>query len=146
MKRVEVGGMTLEFDEKLVMKQEVRVGDNVNLIVKEYSDYKIYKGVVISLLPYADDNVAIEVLYIDDSYTGFEIKKKTLMSKVTDEEVKARIIKIENDDFLPFTKERAIDILDKSILDAENKYNEAKAKKEYFLKYYNKYFEDTKNE
>ena len=31
MKQIEVNGMLLEFDEKLLLKQEIRVGDNVQV-------------------------------------------------------------------------------------------------------------------
>ena len=150
MKQIEVNGMVLEFDEKLILKQEIKVGDNVNLLKKSYSSYNVYKGVVTAILPFNDDVVAIDVLYIEESYGSFEVKTQTVMADVTGESDKDnpyKIIKIYNDaDFIPFTKDRALDVLDKKILECENALNDAKAKKAYFLKYYNKYFKDTENE
>ena len=39
MKQIEVNGMLLEFDEKLLLKQEIRVGDNVQVLKKSYSSW-----------------------------------------------------------------------------------------------------------
>ena len=35
MKQIEVNGMIYEFDEKLLLKQEIRVGDNVQILIKD---------------------------------------------------------------------------------------------------------------
>ena len=56
-----------------------------------------------------------------------------------------KIVRVDNE-FLPFTKDRAIDMLDTKIKEAEHALQDAKDKKEYFLKYYNKYFREIENE
>ena len=53
-----------------------------------------------------------------------------------------KIIKTADPNFLPFTKERTLDLLDRDIEKKESALKEAQAKKDYFLKYYNKYFEE----
>lgn len=142
MKQVEVNGMLLEFDEKVLLKQEVRVGDSVQLLVEEYSSPKLYTGVVTQILPFNENLPAVEVMYIDSGYSTFEIKKKLITNK---DDEKARIIKVD-DTFLPFTKERAIDMLDAEIRKKEDELRVAKEKKEYFLKYYNKYFHEIESQ
>lgn len=52
MREIEVNGMIMEFDEKMLMKQEIRVGDNVQVLIKNYSSYDCYPGVVINLMPF----------------------------------------------------------------------------------------------
>lgn len=52
MKQIEVNGMIYEFDEKLLLKQEIRVGDNVQILIKDaYSSRPdLYSGVVTQIL------------------------------------------------------------------------------------------------
>ena len=143
MKQIEVNGMLLEFDEKVLLKQEIKVGDSVQLLLDEgYSSPSLYTGVVTQILPFDENMPVVEVMYINTSYSTFEIKKKLITNKDGE---KSKIIKID-DTFLPFTKERAIDLLDESIRKKEQELREAKEKKEYFLKYYNKYFHEIKAE
>lgn len=140
MKEIEVNGMIMEFDEKMLMKQEIRVGDNVQVLVKNYSSYDCYPGVVINLLPF-ENAPAMEVMYVKSDYSSFELKKKVIVHKVDSKENddSVKIIKM-NDKFLPFTKERAVDVLEQDIRKKEHELNEAKMKLEYFLKYFNTYF------
>ena len=136
MKQVEINGVVLEFDEKLLVKQEIRVGDSIQLLSEEYSAPKLYKGVVIQILPFQPEVPAVEVMYIDEGYNSFEIKRKIITPGA---DSKDKLIKSDGT-FLPFTKDRAIDMLDKVIASKQHEYQEALDKKEYFLKYYNKYF------
>lgn len=141
MKQIEVNGMLLEFDEKVLLKQEIKVGDSVQILVDEgysSSSMSLYTGVVTQILPFDENMPVVEVMYINNSYSSFEIKKKVITNKDGE---KTKIIK-SDDTFLPFTKERAIDMLDENIRKREQELREAKEKKEYFLKYYNKYFHE----
>ena len=138
---VEINGVAVEFDEKLIIKQEIKVGDPVQLLKKDYSDYKLYKGVVTQILPFSDKPV-VEVMYIEEGYSSFNIKTAV----ITDgQDSGMKIVRVDNE-FLPFTKDRAIDMLDTKIKEAEHALQDAKDKKEYFLKYYNKYFREIENE
>ena len=138
MKQIEVNGMIYEFDEKLLLKQEIRVGDNVQILIKDaYSNRPdLYSGVVTQILPFNENNPAVEVMYIENSYSNFQIKRR-IITNASDEN--AKIIKTDAG-FLPFTKESAIDMLDQNIRKKEQDLREAKEKKEYFVRYFNKYF------
>ena len=81
MKQIEVNGMMLEFDEKVLLKQEIKVGDSVQLLLDEgYSSPSLYTGVVTQILPFDENMPVIEVMYINTSYSTFEIKKKLIMT------------------------------------------------------------------
>ena len=139
MKQIEVNGMVLEFDEKLLLKQEIRVGDNVQVLKKGYSDYSCYAGVVTQLLPF-EGKPAMEVMYLEDSYTSIEIKRLVIVRGAGGED-SPKVVKMDNQ-FLPFTKERCIDLLEKDITKKEHELVEAKLKLEYFTKYFNRYFNE----
>lgn len=138
MKQIEVNGMVYEFDEKLLLKQEIRVGDNVQILIKDaYSGRPdLYSGVVTQILPFEESNPAVEVMYVDSSYSDFQIKRRVITNGDSEN---AKIIKTD-EGFLPFTKDRAIDMLDQNIRKKEQDLREAKEKKEYFIRYFNKYF------
>lgn len=141
--QIEVNGMLMEFDEKLLLKQEVKVGDNVQVLKKEYSEYRCYAGVITQLLPFKD-KPAMEVMYLENSYSGCEIKKLVIVGGEGESENATKIVKMD-DKFLPFTKERVEDLLQKNITEAEHKLEEAKLKLQYFQTYFNKYFSDVEN-
>lgn len=141
MKEIEINGMVLEFDEKMLLKQEIRVGDNVQVLVKEYNSYRCYPGVVINLLPF-ENAPAMEVMYVENNFSSFELQKKVIVHQegAADQEDKnIKILKM-NDTFLPFTKERAIDVMERDIAKKQHELDESKLKLEYFLKYFNTYF------
>lgn len=137
--QIEVNGMLLEFDEKVLLKQEIRVGDNVQLLKKGYSSYDCYAGVVTQILPFKD-KPAMEIMYLDSQYSSCEIKKIVIVSGSAGEDT-PKIVKMD-DKFLPFNKERCIDLLQKEITKKENELSEAKMKLEYFQTYFNKYFSE----
>lgn len=136
--QIEVNGMLMEFDEKLLLKQEIRVGDNVQVLKKIYSSWECYAGVVTQLLPFKD-KPAMEIMYLESSYMSCEIKKIIIVQGAEGEDI-PRVVKMD-DKFLPFTKERCVDLLQKDIIKKENELNEAKLKLEYFQTYFNHYFE-----
>lgn len=141
--QIEVNGMIMEFDEKLLLKQEIRVGDNVQVLKKTYSGYDCYAGVVTQLLPFKD-KPAMEIMYLESNYSSCEIRKIIIVQGAEGEDT-PKVVKMD-DKFLPFTKERCIDLLQKDITKKENELEEAKLKLEYFQTYFNRYFEELPNQ
>lgn len=139
MRQIEVNGMLLEFDEKLLLKQEIRVGDNVQVLIKGYSDYNCYAGVVTQLLPFKGAP-AMEIMYLETSYNSCEIRKLVIVQGAEGDN-KFKVLKMD-DKFLPFTKERCIEMLQSAITKKEHELEEAKLKLEYFNTYFNHYFDE----
>lgn len=133
MRTVEINGIQIEFDEKAFLKQELRVGDAVSVLVKKYSNVELYKGVVTDILPF-EKGSCIGVMWVEAGYSDIEIKTAAITENTED----YQIIKTDGT-FLPFTKEHALELFDKKIRCAEHELAEAKEKKAYFLKYYNQY-------
>lgn len=138
--QIEVNGMLMEFDEKVLLKQEIRVGDNVQVLKKGYSSWDCYAGVVTQLLPFKD-KPAMEVMYLENTYSDCSIKKLVIVGGEDQSTDAPRLVKMD-DKFLPFTKERCVDILQKDITKKENELQDAKLKLEYFESYFNKYFDE----
>lgn len=135
MKKVNVSGVEFEFDEKAILKQEIRVGDNVKLLVKgDYGDPEIYPAVVTDIVPFEDDNPAIEVMYFDRNYGSVEIKHKTVLRDTKG----VSIFKVSNE-YVPFEKDTCIELLEQEVTKAEEVLNKAKYKLEYFKANYGRY-------
>lgn len=141
--QIEVNGMLLEFDEKILLKQEIKVGDNVQLLKKSYSSYDCYAGVVTQILPFKD-KPAIEIMYLENTYSSCAIKQLVVIQGAEGEDT-PKIVKMD-DKFLPFKKERVIDMLEQDIAKKEHELNDAKLKLEYFNTYFNRYFTEIPKE
>lgn len=82
----------------------------------------------------------MEVMYLENGYSNCEIKKLVIVQGAEGEDT-PKIIKMD-DKFLPFTKERCVDLLQQDITKKENALAEARLKLEYFQTYFNRYFEE----
>jgi ribosomal protein L19 len=79
---VEINGVKLEVDLRTAKTvEEYRVGDTVKLLKKEYGDsYKSYAGMIVGFDPFISLPTII-VAYIDQSYSGVDIKFDYLNAK-----------------------------------------------------------------
>ena len=114
MKQIEVNGITYSVDESMFITEEIKVGDNVQILKKDYSTWKTYPGVVVQILPF-DDKPAVEVVYVDCSYSSAEVKT-VLITDDTGEDVK---MLTRANPLIKITKERARDLLQKRVTTAE---------------------------
>lgn len=137
MKQIEVNGITYVVDEKMFITEEIRVGDNVQILKKDYSTWKTYPGVVTQILPF-NEKPAIQIVYVDATYSGCEVKT-LLITDDTNDEVK---LLTKAHPLINLTKERVVDILEKKVSEAEIALEKAKYNLDYFNKYFGDYFKD----
>lgn len=134
MSQVEIGGVIVEFDEKAVLKQELKIGDPVAILHKsEYqANPELFKGIVTDILPFENEDPCICVMYVEVGYSEVKVEHLAITKATKD----YKIVKSDGQ-FLPLTKESALDILNKDIDKKEYEWKKAIEKKEYFLQYYN---------
>lgn len=134
MSQVEIGGVLVEFDEKALLKQELKIGDPVAILhhASYQSNPELFKGIVTDILPFEEDNPCICVMYVDAGYSEVKVEHLAITKATKD----YKIVKSDGQ-FLPLTKESALDILNKDIDKKEYEWKKAIEKKEYFLQYYN---------
>ena len=141
MKQIEINGMVYEFDEKLIFKQEIRVGQNVQVLISKYGDtYEVYPGVVTQILPF-DETPVVEVVYVESDYNSCRIKTVIVREGAKN----AKILAKENS-LMMITKEKCEELLNNQIFEAEENLRKAKASLEYFKKYFGMYFSDIKGD
>jgi hypothetical protein len=136
---IEIGGIKMEVDMRHVKKVEhYKVGTNIRVLVKDYSEYKSYGGVIIGFEEFKT-RPSILIAYIKVSYGDSSLHFITYNSDTKDVE-----ICLAEESFVPFEKSRVLECLNNSIQVAKEALLEAQNKKDYFEKNFNKYFEDTK--
>jgi hypothetical protein len=129
---VEINGIKMEIDMRHAkVIENYKVGDNVKVLIKNYSGYESFPGVIIGFddfhkLP------TINVCYIQVSYSSAEVKFVSLNSETKDIEI---VHMAPHEKVLD--KSRALDYLNNCIKEAEAKTDDLKRKRNYFLEKYN---------
>lgn len=138
---VEINGVKLEVDMRTARSIEnYKIGDRVKVLVKGYSDYKPYPGVIVAFDMF-EKMPTITVAYLDIDYSGTEIKFAYIHGGEKNEDDPE--IAPYNDD-IQVDKADVIDRLDKEIDKKKAEIEDLERKKSYFLKNFNKYFEEIK--
>lgn len=129
---VEINGIKMEVDLRHAKKIEhYKVGDNVKVLVKEYSNYASYPGVIIGFDEFAK-LPTISVCYLKTGYNA-EVKFVYINSESQDVE----IVHMTDADRMELNL--APEQLDREILKKEAEIADLKSKKAYFLENFNRH-------
>lgn len=136
---IEINGVKLEVDMRTARKIEnYKVGDRVKVLVKEYSSYKPFPGVIVAFDMF-EKAPTITVAYLDVGYNGAELKFAYINGGVGSEDKDQPELAPYNDD-IHVDKADVIDKLDREINKKQLEIEDLERKKVYFLKNFNKYF------
>jgi len=84
---IEINGVKLEVDMRYARRIEhIRVGDRVKVLGKDYSEHKVYPGVVIGFEPF-EKLPTIVVAYVESTWNSTEIKFLHFNSQTKDREI-----------------------------------------------------------
>jgi len=135
---IEVNGVKMEVDLRHAKRvDELRVGDRVKVLVKNYASYAVYAGTVIGFEPFSKLPTII-VAYIEMSY-GKEGNIKFVHFNAETKDIE--IIKAIDDDCLDLSKADAINSFDRMIAAKQAEIEEIERKKAYFLNHFQAYWE-----
>lgn len=135
---IEVNGIKLEVDLRTAKRIDtLRVGDRVKVLLKEYSDYRVYAGTVIGFEPFAILPTVI-VAYLKNDYNGPEVK--FIYFNAQSKEVE--IVKAIDDDQLNIDKATVVQRMDREIEKKLAEVEDMRAKKAYFLDNFKAYWPD----
>lgn len=135
---IEVNGIKLEVDLRTAKRIDtLRVGDRVKVLLKEYSDYRVYAGTVIGFEPFAILPTVI-VAYLKNDYNGPEVK--FIYFNAQSKEVE--IVKAIDDDQLNIDKATVVQRMDREIEKKLAEVEDMRAKKAYFLENFKAYWPD----
>lgn len=138
-REIEIDGVKVAVDMRTVKKIDVyRVGDNVKVLKKSYDTYKTYSGVIVDFVNFKE-LPAIVVAYFNQDYSGTSIEFETITKDTKNIEI-APCLPHE----LSINKNRVIDKFNYEIEQQQHKVDELKAKRDYFLENFGKFFEEEK--
>ena len=134
---VEINGRKFEVDDAdLKVVENFKVGDTVKVLIKEYSDnWKSHFGAIIGYDNY-QNLPTIRIIYLDADYSEAKLKTECFNAKSENME----IAPMAEADLIMLDKARIVDMLNNQIEKAKLELEKKKAEKEYFLKYFNAYF------
>lgn len=135
-KIVEINGIKLEIDMRYAKKIEYyKVGDNVKVLIKKYSDiYESYPGVIVGFDQF-EKLPTITVCYVQLDYNSAEIK----FININDGTKEYEIVHLSEHE-KHIDKQRAIDLLDRMVLKAESELTEIRRKRNYFIEKFEQNF------
>ena len=135
-REIEIDGVKVAVDMRTVKKIDVyRVGDNVKVLKKSYDTYKTYSGVIVDFVNFKE-LPAIVVAYFNQDYSGTSIEFETITKDTKNIEI-APCLPHE----LSINKNRVIDKFNYEIEQQQHKVDELKARRDYFLENFGKFFE-----
>ena len=138
-REIEIDGVKVAVDMRTIKKIDVyRVGDNVKVLKKSYDTYHTYSGVIVDFVNFKE-LPAIVVAYFNQDYSGTSIEFETITKDTKDIEI-APCLPHE----LSINKNRVIDKFNYEIEQQQHKVDELKAKRDYFLENFGKFFEEDK--
>lgn len=136
IREIEIDGIKVAVDMRTVKKIDTfKIGDNVKVLMKNYNDYRVYSGVIVDFVNFKE-RPAIVVAYFEQSYLGVDIKFETITKDTKDLEI-APCLPHE----LSINKDRVIDKFNYEIEKQQHVVDELKAKRDYFLDNFGKFFE-----
>lgn len=140
IREIEIDGIKVAVDMRTVKKIDTyRIGDNIKVLKKNYDNYQTYSGVIIDFVNFKE-RPAIVIAYFDQSYSGTDIRFETITKDTKDIEI-APCLPHE----LSINKNRVIDKFNYEIEQQQHKVDELKAKRDYFLENFGKFFEGGDN-
>jgi hypothetical protein len=133
---IEVNGIKMEVDLRHARKIcNFKIGDSVRVLVKEYSEFKSYSGVIVGFDSFKN-RPTIVVSYLDmAAYSTSPIKFAYINSESADVEICPLV-----DNYISVEKSDVVSRFDSLIFKAKNELEELLEKKNYFLNNFNKYF------
>lgn len=135
---IEINDVKMEVDLRQARRVDsLRVGDRVKVLIKNYSDYKVYAGTVIGFEPFENLPTVI-VAYLETSYSSAGIKFLYFNAQTKETE----IIKSVDDDQLDLNKSGVLEQFDTDIAKKELELEDIRKKRQFFLDNFKAYWAD----
>lgn len=135
--QIEINGVKMEIDLRYTKRIDtLRIGDRVKVLIKGYSDHKVYPGIIIGFEPFKMLPTVI-IAYIETGYNSVDLKFVYFNEGTKDRE----IVKAIDNDHLDLSKADMLKAFDRQLLDLERKMTEIQEKRDYFVQNFRAYWE-----
>lgn len=137
----EINGVKFEVDMQTATRiDEFKVGDNIKVLRKDFSNHKIENGVIVDFVAFKDLPTIQVAVFKTGMFDGDTIEFININEETEDIEI-VPASKHE----LQLEKNAVIDRIDQKIEKLESEAETLLAKKKWFVEYYGKYFEGNDN-
>jgi hypothetical protein len=134
---IEINGIKMEVDLRSAKRIDTfKVGDPVKVLDMNYQNGSIKAGVIVGFAEFSQ-KAAIEIMVLDESYSGIDFKFITVSSET---DSKYEIVHYNNYEKI-FTKSNVIDNFNREIEKKKIEIEELERKREYYIKDFEKAFE-----
>lgn len=137
---VEINGVKMEIDLRhaKVIHEHLRVGSKVKILEKGgYSGPQVYPGVIVGFEAFKDLPTII-VAYVQASYAASELKFAYINEKCSEKWDMIPAV----DDELPLVKADVLAYFDREINKKTIELQDVNAKRDFFLRHFNQWFEN----
>ncbi len=136
---IEINGVKLEVDLRTAKRiDQLKIGSRVKCLVKKYSDFATYPGVIVGFEPFKG-LPSIVVAYLDVNYSSADLIIKTFNSETKDFEVVADL----DNNALEVNKADIVSKFERDIAKKQLELEEVQSRKAFFLQNFGTYFSDS---
>lgn len=131
---VEIDGVKIEVDLRTAKKVDTyKVGDNVKLLCKEYSDYKVKPGIIVDFAEFQELPTIVIAVFNEGSWSSAPSIEFVYYNEKTAD--KTEIVPATEDE-LRLTKDGVIEKFEREIQKKKNEYTDLQNQLEYFKKHF----------
>lgn len=124
----------IKSDPTMTHVEEYRVGDQVMVMKKKYSDYQMYPGIIIGFYEF-QAMPTIHIAYLDVDYSAAKVEFIAFNANTKEAEFCSY-----NGNDLPYGKDRVMTLLTQEIQKKEEELNGLRHKRDYFVECFGRYF------
>lgn len=131
---VEIDGVKIEVDLRTAKRVDTyKVGDNVKLLCKEYSDYKVRPGIIVDFAEFQELPTIVIAVFNEGSWSSAPSIEFVYYNEKTAD--KTEIVPATEDE-LRLTKDGVIEKFEREIQKKKNEYTDLQNQLEYFKKHF----------
>jgi hypothetical protein len=133
---IEINGIKMEIDLRHAVRiDKLQVGDRVKVLTKNYTDYKVYAGIIVGFEPFQNLPTII-VAYVVNDYSTADVKFLYFNSQTKETE----IVKAIDNDEMDIDKAAMLKAFDRDIAKHERDIENIREKRDYFLGQFRSYW------
>ena len=131
---VEIDGVKIEVDLRTAKRIDTyKVGDNVKLLCKEYSDYKVKPGIIVDFAEFQELPTIVIAVFNEGSWSSTPSIEFVYYNEKTAD--KTEIVPATEDE-IRLTKDGVIEKFEREIQKKKNEYTDLQNQLEYFKKHF----------
>ncbi len=141
---IEIDGVKVEVDLRQAKRVDTfKVGDNIKILDKEYSDYKVKPGIIVDFAEFQELPTIVIAVFDEGSWSSAPSIKFFYYNEKTAEKIE---MVPASDDEIKLSKDGVIEKFEREITKKKNEYIDLKNQLDYFKKHFLKECKEEEDE